>query len=231
MLTSRLHLRAAVVVAAGFAWASIDGTHAQVKPQPIAGYTVTLAEVLTTRDGVGRLISLQTQALRADGATVLRLGPKGATGRSIRLPAGLLIETNDRDKRMSTFSVSPENVAGYIRNPQEQCRHEGDEFRGEELIDTYRAAKITRQNGGSTRWYALDHSCALVRSVTEHSDGQKSETHVVALIPGPPDDALFQTHEFIEGPPSANKERASCDAACEAYWTRRDAEYARLRPK
>jgi hypothetical protein len=97
------------------------------------------------------------------------------------------------------------------------------------MIDSSRAAKIVTSTGASTRWYALDHSCALVRSVMEHAGGSRSETHLVALIPGPPAEALFGTDGYTEGPPSSLEARSSCDAACDQRRKRRDAEYYRLR--
>ena len=166
------------------------------------------------------------------GATVLQLGPEGETGRHIRIPPGLLIETNDRDKRMSTFHVSSDRVTGYVRDPEQHCRRDGEVFQGEEVIAGYRAARIVSTSGGSMRWYALEHSCAMVRSVMEHSGGAKSEKILVSLIPGAPAETLFQSDGYIEGPPSAlNPAMTTCDPSCEQFRKRRDAEYHRLRPK
>jgi hypothetical protein len=200
--------------------------------QTTGSYTVTLQEVLTTRSGASSVVSVEVQAQRHDGATVLQLGPEGETGRHIRIPPGLLIETNDRDKRMSTFHVSSERVTGYVRDPQQHCRRDGDEFQGEEMIGGYRAAKIVSTGGGSMRWYALDHSCAMVRSVMEHPGGSKSEKVLVSLVPGPPAETLFQFNGYVEGPPSALDLAATmCDPSCQQFRKRRDADYHRLRPK
>jgi hypothetical protein len=172
---SRLPLNAALLGAAlGLTFALIGPTRDIVRAQTPTSYTVTLQEVLITPNGASTIASVQTQALRDDGATVLQLGPEGATARHIRIPTGLLIDTNDRDKRMSTFHVSPALVTAYIRSPQAQCRREVEEFRGEEMINSYRVAKVVTNTGASTRWYALDYSCALVRSVMEHAGGSRS---------------------------------------------------------
>jgi hypothetical protein len=225
MRTSHLRWLAGLLVAA-VAFATL--ARAQTK----AGYTVTLQEVLTTSNGASRVVSLEVQAQREDGATLLQLGPEGATGRHIRLPPGLLIETNDRDKRMSTFHVPLERVTGYLRHPRQSCCHDGDEFQGEEVIGGYRAARVVSTRGGSMRWYALDHLCVVVRSVMEHADGSKSEKILVSLVPGPPAEALFQTDGYVEGPPSALGGKTSCiGPSCEQWFTRRDADYHRLRPK
>jgi hypothetical protein len=201
--------------------------HAQAN----ASYTVILQEVLTTRSGVSSVVSVEVHAQRQDGATVLQLGPEGRTARHIRLPPGLLIETNDGEKRKSTFHVSSNRAIGYLRDPQQHCRRDGDAFQGEEVIGGYRAAKIVSAGGGSTRWYALDHSCAMVRSMMEHADGTKSEKYLVSLAPGAPADALFQTDGYVEGPPSALEVVTGCDSACEQRRKRRDADYYRLSPK
>ena len=224
MLTSRLSWVPAVLVATV---AFVALAHAQTR----AGYTVTLQEVLTTRSGASSVVSLELQAQREDGSTVLQLGPEGQTARHIRLPAGLLIDTNDRDKRMSTFHLSPDRVTAYPRDPQQRCLRDRDDFEGEEVVGGYRTAKIVSAGGGSMRWYALDHSCAMVRSVMEHADGSRSEKFLVSLTPGPPADALFQTDGYVEGPPSALATVTTCDPSCEQFRKRRDADYYRLRPK
>ena len=232
MTTPRLRVSAALLVAAsGLTSHTIGGTQAAARAQTLSGYTVTLEEVLTSPNGASTVVAVQTQALRPDGATVLQLGPAGETARHIRIPSGLLIETNDRDKRKSTFYVSPAMVAGYVRNPRENCRRNAERFETEEMVGSYRAAKIVPDHGASTRWYALDHSCALVRSVMEHAGGSRSETLLIALIPGSPDEALFQTPNYTEGPPSMLEAAASCDASCQQRRQRRDAEYYRLRPR
>jgi hypothetical protein len=225
MLTARLSWLAGLFMIA-VAFAPPAGA------QTTGSYTVTLQEVLTTRSGASSVVSLEVQAQRPDGATVLQLGPEGETGRHIRIPPGLLIEANDRDKRMSTFHVSSERVTGYVRDPEQHCRRDGDEFQGEEMIGGYRSAKIVSTSSGSTRWYALDHACAMVRAVMEHPSGSKSEKVLVSLTPGPPADALFQTDGYVEGPPSAlNPAVTTCDTSCEQFRKRRDADYYRLRPK
>jgi hypothetical protein len=202
------------------------------RAQTNGSYTVTLQEVLTTRSGASSVVSLEVQAQRQDGATVLQLGPEGETGRHIRIPPGLLIETNDREKRKSTFHVSSDRVTGYVRDPEQHCRRDGDEFQGEEMIGGYRAAKIVSTKGGSMRWYALDHSCAMVHSLMHHPGGSKSEKVLVSLVPGPPAETLFQLDGYLEGPPSAlNPAVTTCDPSCEQFRKRRDADYYRLRAK
>ena len=223
MLTSRLRWLAPLLFTITFATVA----HAQAN----AGYTVTLQEVLTTRSGASSVVSVEVQAQRQDGATVLRLGPEGETGRHIRIPPALLIETTDRDKRMSTFHVSSDSVARYVRDPQRYCRRDGDEFQGEEMVGGYRAAKIVSTSGGSMRWYSLDHSCAMVRSVMEHPDGSKSEKVLVSLVPGPAAETLFQFDGYVEGPPSALSTVTTCDPSREQFRKGRDADYHRLRPK
>jgi hypothetical protein len=201
------------------------------RAQTNGSYTVTLQEVLTTRSGASSVVAVEVQALREDGATMLQLGPDGQTARHIRTPPGLLIETNDRDKRMSTFHVSSQTVTGYVRNPKRSCRHDGEEFHGEEMVGGYRAAKLSR-SGGSTRWYALDHSCAMVRAVMQHPDGSQSEKVLVSLVAGSPAETLFQTDGYAEVRPSAlNPSMTPCDPSCEQFRKRRDADYDRLRPK
>jgi hypothetical protein len=119
--------------------------------QANAGYTVTLQEVLTTRNGASSVVSLELQAQRQDGATVLQLGPEGQTARHIRLPPGLLIDTNDREKRKATFYVSPDRVTSYPRDPQQYCRRNGDDLLGEEMIGGYRSPRPQSMPGARDR--------------------------------------------------------------------------------
>lgn len=196
--------------------------------QASAGYTVTLEEVLISRTGERRVVSVETHGLRADGAAVLRLGLE-LTGRTIRLPSGRLVETNDLTRRMSTFVVGTGAVQN-LRTPDASCRRGEEHFELVETVDELRAAKVAAADGAATRWYALDHSCALIRSVMQHEGGSRSEKRLVTLLPGPPDPALFDTTGYVEGPPSALEPNTPCDSSCVRRRERRDADYARLRP-
>ena len=228
LTTSRLHLLGPLVIAAAGLTQAFSGGLATA--QTLSGYTVTLEEVLTTRNGASSVVSVETHALRPDGTTVLQLGHPGETARHIRMPSGVLIDTNDKNKRMSTFHVSPKPTA-VARDSRAKCRRDAEELLAEETVGGYRAAKIVGANGGAIRWYALDHSCALLRSVMQHPDGSRSEKFLVSLVAGPPSEALFQTDGYVEGLPSALADVTSCDAACERWRKRRDADYHRLRPR
>jgi hypothetical protein len=91
-----------------------------------------------------------------------------------------------------------------------------------ERIEGYRALRVVR--GSVTRWFALDHGCALLRQRVE-TGKEVSEAHLVALTPGEPATELFAVPgDYAERPPSARAPaRANCDPECQARRTARSA--------
>jgi hypothetical protein len=68
------------------------------------------------------------------------------------------------------------------------------------MVAGYRTVKIT--DGHFTQWYAVDCGCALVKSRYDWGTGF-TEKHLVALMAGEPDAALFEVPaQAREVPPS-----------------------------
>lgn len=198
------------------------------------GYTIVLIEQTTKKDGgASTLASLQTWARRSDGATALKLGAEGRGSRVIRLPSGIVIETQDVLRVKTTVQAEP--VSHRYRDPGASCRaiDQSETFEGLEYLGRYRVAKITESlpDRRATHLLALDYDCTGVGASMVFDTGEKSELRLVALVPGPPSPALFDVpSDYKEGPPSTHfPANQYCGTDCQAARTRRDAEYFRHR--
>lgn len=116
-VSGRIVLCGLVAIVVALVLARLPRIGAQGRVQQ--GYTVILAEQTTDKNGNHRLASLQTWATRADGATVVKLGPEGRGSRTIRLPSGILIEASDHSEqrlpckfRLRRLTVIPMPLAG-----------------------------------------------------------------------------------------------------------------------
>jgi len=184
-----------------------------------------------------RLASLQTTAIRADGARVTRLGPKGYGGRTLRLPGNVMVLTHDELRTRSTLHRS-HPTTGLARRPTRGCAAEtGDEvILGVERLMDVEVVKIV--SAQRTTWYALEFGCVALRQVVAHPDGSVSRTELTEFSPGEPAAKLFEVPEdYREGPPSALeaalRQSEPCSPACqkaqENYFRMHDAEYWKTR--
>jgi hypothetical protein len=207
-------------------------------------YTVILEQVRIGQDGSARKVPAVTSvyALRSDGSTVTKF-----TGRTpveiyrlIHLASGTKVNVRDIAEVKSTSGGGPPA----LRRPETQCLHPTvkETYLGEEKVAGFRAAKVAWNN--TTHWFALDHGCALVRGRAIWSlenggalnDGTATEKHLLALIPGEPDVALFHVpRSFREVAPS---EWAHAGVTGEVpsplesqFWIRADQQYNGNRAK
>lgn len=233
---------AAAALAINAVWLTSRSARAvRAQVLPAVSYTLVLHETVTGPSGTARSGSLQTRAVRSDGATVLRLGSAEDGSRLIWLPSGIQIMTDDRSHAKSTMRRL-ENPNGWYRNRQTGCiatdaSHES--VLGEETVDRYRAVKISRKTNAriQTVWYALDYGCAVVRSRMDFGGLESSEWRVVTLVPGEPADELFAIpSDYKEGPLSAldpDPPASACGPDCQEQLKRRkqrmDAEYYKYR--
>jgi len=107
--------------------------------------------------------------------------------------------------KTTTFDPPKIRTSNWLRDSGNNCLISGltadEKPDGEEVIDGYRAVKLTL--GSTTHWFALDYGCALIKDRAEWPDGQMSEKRLVALIPGEPAPSLFDDPaESQEVPPS-----------------------------
>jgi hypothetical protein len=118
--------------------------------------------------------------------------------RTIFLSSGVAIQSRDLAGLISTGAGG---AAAALRSPVAQCALPGEQASGIEVQDGYRAAKVMHR--GQTSWFALDYSCALVRSRITWDNGAFNEKRLVALVKGEPDPALFHiANGYREVPPS-----------------------------
>jgi hypothetical protein len=205
-------------------WVHIHGG-AQIGSE--STYTVVLKETVIGRDGKAREASTQTYAVRSDGSTLVKLGANETGSRRIWFASGVEVMANDRLRRKSTIRKP---VGPPRRDPRSGCTHpdiSGEKFEGEETVDRYRAAKISRgaMDRTLTTWYALDHGCAQIKSGLGFETGEASGIRLVTLIAGEPEAALFAIPpDYQEGPPSALDEPFKCSPGCEDWRKRMDAD-------
>jgi hypothetical protein len=203
-------------------------------------YTVVLTETVTNAAGQRRAAPTQTFAVRSDGATVLKLGD--GESRHIRFTSGIQVEVSDVLRvKSTTYRVIRES---WLLDPSENCTKSLTGTvpaiaKGTTTIEEvagHRTVKIV--SGSTTRWFALDHACALIRRTNNYMSQGSSQLELVSLTPGEPDDALFQIPaDYQEGAPSAfvAAPSADCDAACresqKRHLERLDKSYYSNRPQ
>jgi hypothetical protein len=173
-------------------------------------YTVTLRSTVTTRKGEIHEHSPETLAMRSDGATARVFHDGVGPVRQLKFGNGLVVELKDGVHGKST--IYRPIAHSWILDPSQDCArnvfHEDSSAlltgRGAvtmEVIAGYRAARYTA--GDTTRWLAPDHGCALIRQSRVIPTGQVSLLELVRLVPGEPDQALFDIPAtYQEGAPS-----------------------------
>ena len=206
----------------------------------IVPYTVTLIETVLAADGRKIADIPQTHAVRSDGARMIKTGEGDKGSRNVLLPNGIEAEVSDFLQAKSTTQKPVR--ASWLLDPRENCAKTmtGEAPFGQlvsvESVAGYRAAKLVA--GSHTRWFALDHGCAVLKRIYDWGESGKSEQVLVSLIPGEPSPALFALpSHYREGPPSAFADEPSgtCDAKCRetrtAHFQRADTTYYRNRPR
>ena len=197
-----------------------------------SAYTVILQEVVTAPSGKKHHASLLTQAIRADGSIVQKLGALGRGSRIIALTTGVKIVTSDTARKKSTTTY--ESPLGHFhRRPSSHCVNDQPEsnetYRGEEEIAGYRAARVERSD--MTSWYAVEHGCAPVKTVMDWGKQGRSEKILVSLTPGEPDPALFTVAStYEEVPPSglhSDEPGEDCGPDCQQHLAERAARMDR----
>ena len=205
---------------------------------PVDAYTVVLREEITKADGQVRQGTVQTRAVRADGSTVLKLGPADRGSRLISLATGIEVMTNDRTRVKSTVRKA---FRPLHRTPESRCLDahvSAEKFHGEDTVGGYRAARVTVPGDRpQTHWYALDHGCAPLKSRFDFGGREASEWQLVGLFPGDPQNLFTIPDDYREGPPSlleAADVSKDCGPECQEKqkqrYTQRDAEYFKRRP-
>jgi hypothetical protein len=173
-------------------------------------FTVTLRSTVTTDTGQVREYSPETLAVRSDGARVRLVHDGTGPVRQVSFDNGLVVEFKDAARGKST--VYRPIDSSWILDPSENCARNvfGEEpgwasaVRGAATIEAiagYRAARF--MTGPTTSWFAIDHGCALIRRFQSMPNGQVSRLEVMSLLPGEPDETLFELPEsYREGAPS-----------------------------
>lgn len=208
----------------------------------VVPYTVALTETVVSPDGRRMAAPAQTQAIRSDGARLIKNGEGDKSSRHLLFPSGIEVEVSDF---LQAKSTTQKPVQGsWLLDPKADCARTvlGAVAYGDgsmttlESVAGYRAAKIV--SGVTTRWLALDHGCAPLKRIIDWGEKGSSELTLVSLIPGEPSSALFSTPDsYREGPPSAfapppdEKCSASCRESQRAHLERLDRAYYRYRPQ
>ena len=206
----------------------------------VVPYTAVLVETVTRPNGTRVAAPSQTQAIRSDGARLIKLGEGDKASRQLLFPNGLQAEVIDFLKAKSTTQKPV--IASWLLDPRQDCARTltGQSTRGNlagiESVAGYRAAKIVADS--TIKWLALDYGCAELRRTTDWGANGSSELALVSLIPGEPSPALFELPEhYKEGPPSAyapppsDKCGAECHESLRKHFERLDDDYYRHRPR
>jgi hypothetical protein len=221
-----------------------------VKPVP---HTVILRETVHSPNRTATISSDVTWAVRSDGSLMRRLAHKKDIGgkmvdadseRSITFASGSQVDVNDFADTKSTTALKDANTASLLRDPGSKCINSfagapmtvlPEVIRGEEIVDGYRAVKITANE--FTWWFALDFGCAMIKSRYDWGPNSFTEKKLVALIPGepaaaifniPPDNKEMRPSERILG---LGKSASDCGAGCADILRDLDEHYKANRPK
>jgi hypothetical protein len=204
------------VVAVNALRVAIPGIKGQTANPRRVPYTVVLAETIIDAKAERRTGVLLTQAVRADGSIMQRLGTAEYGGQEIYLARGEHIQTIPRTGMKSSWSIKAEPDRWSL-DPQSLCTKDlsgqpwasSIQILGEENISGYRSVKLAVNK--SIAWYALDQGCARIRTRMEFGQNGASEMHLVSLTVGEPDSQLFTVPaNYKEAQPSV----AQCGGAC-----------------
>lgn len=176
-------------------------------PTKVVPYTVVLQEFDTHRDGATVPSFRMTEAIRGDGSRAMEMtssDPASAySERILDFSSGEKMYIMQPQQLKTTTFDPARNLAHWLRDSGNNCLISGfqEKPEGEEVMEAYRAVKLTR--GPTTHWFALAYGCALIKDRAEWPDGQMSEKRLVALMPGEPAPSLFEVPAgFQEVPPS-----------------------------
>ncbi len=205
---------------------------AALLPAKVVPYTVVLQEFHLQRDGTAVPSVKFTYATRGDGSRASEMTSSNpaspSSERILDFSSGKKMYIfSPRQLKTTMFDPAKNLAAHWLRDSGNNCLISGfpqQKPDGEEVIDGYRAVKLTY--GSTTQWFALDYGCALIKDRAEWPDGQMSEKRLVALMPGEPSPSLFDDPAgFQEVPPSRLfPDRPNATATIE------DAYYASHRP-
>jgi hypothetical protein len=219
------------------------------KPIP---FTVTVREIIYGPDGMNSVIRDITFAVRSDGSRVDILERKQQipgklidkdSKRTIYFASGTVVEINDFTGAKST-TVPKVKHAKLLGDPSSKCITSFDgiplarqqDIISEEVVAGYRTVKFTSNN--LTRWFALDHGCAMVKFREDWGGRGYSEKNLIALIPGEPAATLFSVPEDdMEMTPSERilgrgKSPSDCgNPHCAKSYRKADEQYKANRPK
>ena len=168
---------------------------------PIVAHTLIVRETLHKEDGSIVALNERVEAMRSDGATVIRRIPfkefgqeASGTLRSIFFPSGLSIQVNEKFLLKTSQQGKEVSLRSNLRDMNSYAAkpfYEGETMTGEESVAGFRTVRIQRQ--GVTRWLSLDYGCTRIKDRIEWGAGNgANETNLVSLIPGEPESSLFE---------------------------------------
>lgn len=209
---------------------------AAVLPAKVVPYTVALQEFALQSDGTALPTYKLTQAIRGDGSRASECTGNPGSPSSERIldfsSGKRMYIWEPQQLKTTTFDPAKNVAAQWLRDSGNNCLVSGFQETpdGEEVIDGYRAVKLTR--GSGAHWFALDYGCALIKSRYEWPDGQKSEKRLVALIPGEPAPSMFHDPAgFQEVPPSRWLPSGANIGGADAYYESHRPPDATARPR
>ena len=183
---------------------------AALLPAKVVPYTVVLQEFALQRDGTAVPSFRLTEAIRGDGSRASEMtfsNPASSSSeRILDFSSGKKMYIMQHQQlKTTTFDPAKNLAVHWLRDSGNNCLISGlpslQKPDGEEVIDGYRAVKLT--HGSTTQWLALDYGCAPIKDRAEWPDGQASEKRLIALIPGEPSASMFDDPAgFQEVPPS-----------------------------
>ena len=164
-------------------------------------YSVTLRETYVAPNGATKDASEIIWAVRSDGSVLNQMtwkSPQEHSRRDIWFSSGEAITIIEPENLKQTKALKIP-TARLQRDPESKCINSllgtpmnsaPENILGEEWISGYKTVKVSTND--TTWWFAIDHGCAMVKSRMDFGAKGVSEKHLVSLIPGEPDTALFQ---------------------------------------
>jgi hypothetical protein len=223
----------ALLLAVSLGWAGavpVLALRGQISTRTPTPYTVTLQQYRIYANGERKYANTSTYAVRSDGSTAAKIGtPPNRPADSfhlIRLSNGATIQLRHAYELKTTIS---QGKPPRLRAPDLKCVLPGtkEQLLGEETASGFRAVKVQFYN--ITRWFALDHGCALIGERFIWDDGTSNEKVLVSLISGEPDFSLFHVPEsYKEVAPSKWHDPEAIQTTTPAereYFSRADQQY------
>jgi hypothetical protein len=169
-------------------------------------YTAILKEVVVKANGESIEAGRRTEALRSDGSYLLQVvaGRRDlflASGEVVTINDPLKVKTTTRTAR--TGQVLRDSSPMHGRDLRSSCRTGSTAaVIGESTVAGYRAVQVATDRLNT--WFSLDHGCALLKLRVDAASGKgRTETELVTLVPGEPDESLFRIPaNYMEVSPS-----------------------------